>query len=102
MCMMCTYDSEEREDGVGAGVNGTILSETLVVISLSESAARAFGLRKKPMNLCACNSEERGMGFGTSLFVVNFKKTKKEKKRKAVERSLLRKRRDGLGVHDEG
>ena len=49
VCMMCTYDSEEREDGVGAGVNGTILSETLVVISLSESAAQGrLGCEKSP------------------------------------------------------
>jgi hypothetical protein len=28
VCMMCAYDSEEREDGVGVGVNVTMLSET--------------------------------------------------------------------------
>ena len=58
----CACDSEEREHGVGAGVNATMLSETLAVISLAESAARAFRLRKKPMNLCACHSEEREHG----------------------------------------
>jgi hypothetical protein len=29
VCMMCVYDDEEREDGVGAGVNPTMMSETL-------------------------------------------------------------------------
>ncbi len=29
VCMLCVCDSEERERGVGAGVNGTILSATL-------------------------------------------------------------------------
>jgi hypothetical protein len=29
VCMVCVYDSEERERGMGAGVNTTILSETL-------------------------------------------------------------------------
>ena len=29
VCMLCVCDSEERERGVGAGVNATILSETL-------------------------------------------------------------------------
>ena len=54
--MMCGCDSEELE--VGAGVNDTMLSETQKVISLEESAVRALRLRKKPMNLCACDIEE--------------------------------------------
>jgi hypothetical protein len=55
VCMLCVCDSEELERGVGAGVNATMLSETLAVISLAESAARAFRLRKKhPMNLSRC------------------------------------------------
>ena len=29
VCMLCVCDNEECEDGVGAGVNDTILSETL-------------------------------------------------------------------------
>ena len=42
-------DNEERENGVGAGVNATMLSETLYVIRLAESAARAqFRLWKNP------------------------------------------------------
>ncbi len=28
MCMLCVCDSEERELGVGTGVNGTMLSGT--------------------------------------------------------------------------
>jgi hypothetical protein len=29
VCMMCVLDDKERERGVGAGVNATMLSETL-------------------------------------------------------------------------
>ena len=29
---LCVCDSEEREHGVGAGVNATMLSETLAVV----------------------------------------------------------------------
>ena len=29
VCMLCACDSEEREHGVGASVNATMLSETL-------------------------------------------------------------------------
>ena len=54
-----TWDSEDREDGVGVGVNPTMLSETLAVIRLTESVARAFRLRNKTMHLCPCESEER-------------------------------------------
>ncbi len=79
-CVLCACDNEEREHGVGTGVNDTmmsetitvislvqsvctglnaiILSETLSVMSLAESAVREFRLRKKPMNLCACDSED--------------------------------------------
>ena len=67
VCMLCACDSEEREHGMGAGVNATMLSQTLAVISLAESAARAFRLRKKPMNLCACDSEEREHGVGAGV-----------------------------------
>ena len=34
--MMCVCDSEEREYGVGVGVNDTTVSETLWVIRLAE------------------------------------------------------------------
>ena len=46
MCMMCACDSEEREHGVGAGVNATMMSETLGVINLGESVPRVFRFRK--------------------------------------------------------
>ena len=58
VCILCACDSEEREHGVGAGVNSTILSETLKVVGLAESVRRSFWLRRKPMNLCVCDSEE--------------------------------------------
>jgi hypothetical protein len=45
--MLCACDSEEREHGVGAGVNTTVLSETPQAKSLGESATKAFRLRKK-------------------------------------------------------
>ncbi len=41
VCMLCACDIEESEDGVGAGVNTVILSETVQVISLVESLAAA-------------------------------------------------------------
>ncbi len=41
---LCGSDIEEREDGVGTGVNSTVFSETLVVINLTESAGREFRL----------------------------------------------------------
>jgi hypothetical protein len=66
-CMLCPCGSEQREHGVGAGVNATMLSETLPFTSLVEYAARAFRLRKKTMNLCACDSEEREHGVGASV-----------------------------------
>ena len=43
---LCVSDSEERELGVGAGVNATMLSETLAIISLAESAEGRFGAKK--------------------------------------------------------
>ena len=42
--MLCVGDSEQRECGVGASVNATMLSETLQVVGLSEAAARAVRL----------------------------------------------------------
>ena len=62
VCMLCACYSEEREHGVGAGVNATMLSETLKVVGLAETAGRPFWLRKKPMNLCTCDSAEREHG----------------------------------------
>ena len=48
VCMMCVCDRDESERWVGPGVNDGMLSETLQVTSLAESAARAFQLPKKP------------------------------------------------------
>ena len=38
LCMLCVGDSEECERGVGAGVNDTLLSETLQVVGFTEVA----------------------------------------------------------------
>ncbi len=70
MCILCVYDDEECECGVGDGVKGTILSETLVVISFTETTSRTFRLnrfRKKPMNLCVSDREERDHGVGAGV-----------------------------------
>ena len=65
---LCGYDSEQCERGVGTGVNGTMLSETLQVVGLAKAATRVVRFRKKPMNLCVCDSEyrERGVGAGVN------------------------------------
>jgi hypothetical protein len=68
--MMCDCDIEEREHGVGAGVNDTMLSETLRVIRLAESAVRVFRLRKTNMNLCGYDCESRLGSSSFFLFVV--------------------------------
>ena len=60
---LCACDTEEREHGVGAGVNDTMLSETLEVVGLVESARRPFWLRKKPMNLCGWVAMSVSMGW---------------------------------------
>ena len=44
VCMLCACDREECEYGVGAGVNATMLSETLEVVGLAEAARRPFWL----------------------------------------------------------
>ena len=42
---LCAFESEESERGVGAGVNATLQSDTLLSIGVAESAARVrFGL----------------------------------------------------------
>jgi hypothetical protein len=56
---LCVSDSEEREHGVGAGVNDTMLLETLQFVGLTEDTESSFRLRKKPMNLYVYDSEER-------------------------------------------
>jgi hypothetical protein len=52
VCRLCACDSDESDHGVGTGVNDTMLSETLEVITLVESVTRVFRLKKKTMNLC--------------------------------------------------
>ncbi len=48
VCMLCACDSEDREHGVGAGVNATMLSEirseTLEVVGLGEDVRKSFWL----------------------------------------------------------
>ncbi len=67
VCILCTYDNEECEYGVGTGVNDTMLSETLEVVGFGESDGRPFWFRKKPMNLCGSDSEEREQGVGAGV-----------------------------------
>ena len=45
VCMLCVGNSEKRERGVGASVNATMMSETLQVIGISETAQRAVRLQ---------------------------------------------------------
>ena len=71
---LCACDSEEREHGVGVGVNATMLSETLEVVGLTEAVRNTRGCRarrscqkvvlvaKKPMNPCSYDNEEREHG----------------------------------------
>ena len=40
---LCVCESEEHEYGVGPGVNGTLLSDTLYSIGLTESVRRTKG-----------------------------------------------------------
>ena len=49
-------------------MNATMMSGTLSIISLREVVVRAFWLRKKPLNLCGCDSEEREHGVVTEEF----------------------------------
>jgi hypothetical protein len=45
---LCGCDNEERERGEGAGVNATMLFETLQVVGLGETVRIVIRLRKKP------------------------------------------------------
>ena len=45
---LCACDSEERERGVGADANDTMLFETLQVVGLAEAAKRRFGCENPP------------------------------------------------------
>ena len=64
---LCVCDSNECEDGMGAGVNVTMMSETLEVVGITETVGRPFWWRKKPMSLCGCDSEERECGVGAGV-----------------------------------
>ena len=57
-----------RGEGSGEGADASLLSGTLYSIGLAESATWArVRLQKKPMNLCACVSEEREHGEGAGV-----------------------------------
>ncbi len=49
-------------------MNATMMSGTLSIISLGEVVVRAFWLRKKTMNLCGCDSEDREHGVVAEEF----------------------------------
>ncbi len=50
VCTLCVCSREECEYGVGAGVNDTILSETLQVVGIMTQVLpeECFGCEKKP------------------------------------------------------
>ena len=52
---LCVFDTEEREHGVGDGVNPTTLSETLQFVGISVTAGRVFRWEKKTNDLCVCD-----------------------------------------------
>ena len=56
---LCVFDIEDREHGVGTGVNDTMMSETLEVVGLGETVRRSFWFRKKNLNLCVCDNVRR-------------------------------------------
>ena len=56
---MC--DDEESEDGVGVGVNTTMLSGTLAVISLAESTEGCFGSEKNPYTVANTSSHSQNL-----------------------------------------
>ena len=65
--MLCVGNSEPRERGVGAGVNPTMMSETLQVVGLSEVVRKTVRLRKNPMNLCVYDREQCECGVGPGV-----------------------------------
>ena len=73
VCILFVGNSEERDRGVGTSVNATMLSETQEVVGLAEASRRAVRLRKKPMDLCACDREqsERGVGAGVNATILS-------------------------------
>ncbi len=64
-------------------VHTTILYETLQVVGLAEAARTAIRLRKKTMNLCACDSEERERGVGADESFFILKKDEKNRKKES-------------------
>ncbi len=56
--MLCVFDTENCECGVGVGVNDNILSETLQVVGLTDSAVIVLRLQKITVNLCVCDIED--------------------------------------------
>jgi len=61
---LCTSESEEHDHGVGAGVNTTLLSDTLKSISLAESTEIFiyYNSRKREVQIrpiYECRSDER-------------------------------------------
>jgi len=52
VCMLCVGDNEERERGVGAGVNATMLSESPLSIVGAAEAAKGVSVPKKTRVVC--------------------------------------------------
>ena len=69
---LCTCESEGYEHGVGAGANST-LADSVRTIDYSvsdnrvEFARAKVWLQKNPMDLCACEREEREDGVGAGV-----------------------------------
>ena len=64
---LSVYDGEDRDRGVGASVNSTMLFgvlQVVQVVGVAEAVRTAIRLRKKTMNLCASDSEDRERGVG--------------------------------------
>jgi hypothetical protein len=53
--VLCVCDTEERECGVGAGVNTTMLSETLYIVGLAD-CRKGVKKRLPPYILNTCNT----------------------------------------------
>jgi hypothetical protein len=54
VCILCGFDIEDRECGVGTDVNSTMMSATLQIVGVAEAAGRVFRLRKKTMLKLVC------------------------------------------------
>ena len=42
VCILCVGDNEERECGVGTGVNDTMLRNTIEIVGVTESDSMTF------------------------------------------------------------